>query len=596
MQIIRILSFFLLVIPLFGNSQTFFQNQSDSLFQTDPIATIHLQFSKEDWLFLINDPERQDYAPAQLAIFGETLKDSVGVRFKGSFGTLWSCVDENDSITCPKLSMKVDVNFKSKKQRLFGVKKFSLHSMVNDGSKMREILAYDLYRKEGIPAPRVTWAKVLINQKNYGIFALVEQVDNKFIDYQWPNQNHGILYKEAYPNNTDSSFFYAQQKTKKDSLTYKRFKDFSLECYNASYRGALDSFIDMGTWVKYIALETMINNWDGITTFYCSPIGACKPHNYYWYLVDGKFHPILWDTDLSFSVRSLWKDFPEWYEDIENCNIIDYPGGAYLRPAQCDGLFRFTKKFYFDEYLDSLKVLKERHLSGKYLEGELNKWYQLLENHIPREIPEAHWENEIKKLRATLNVMEDQVNDELMGQQWNDLTFDASQQITFNETEEFKLVALLKSGTSKNAFFNISKTDESFSLLFNVDTSNKEVLNTWGEVFIPFSAPLELTQESEFQIELSEKLNTIWQISLASNNYTDPSIHEYFTLDLKDNAEQQMVLNLSDVKMYKWAGVNDFDNLDEILKGVNGIYLKPIYSPNKAITSEIHIKSIYFKK
>ena len=128
------------LLAFFTSFQTKAQLGYDELFQTDSIATLNITISENNWQFLTSDPERKDYVSCNLKGFGKEL-DSIGIRFKGSYGTLWSCLDEDNNLTCNKLSLKLDINYFFKDQEFYGIKKLNLHSMARDPSIMREILA-----------------------------------------------------------------------------------------------------------------------------------------------------------------------------------------------------------------------------------------------------------------------------------------------------------------------------------------------------------------------------------------------------------------------------------------------------------------------
>ena len=42
------------------------------------------------------------------------------------------------------------------------------------------LLAYGLYREQGLPAPRSTWALLKVNGEDLGLFSMVEQIDGRF--------------------------------------------------------------------------------------------------------------------------------------------------------------------------------------------------------------------------------------------------------------------------------------------------------------------------------------------------------------------------------------------------------------------------------
>lgn len=65
-----------------------------------------------------------------------------------------------------------------------------------DDRQMRDRLGYWLFGKMGIPAPRATHAKLLINGEYVGVFALIENIDVRFTRHNY-DSGEGNLYKEV---------------------------------------------------------------------------------------------------------------------------------------------------------------------------------------------------------------------------------------------------------------------------------------------------------------------------------------------------------------------------------------------------------------
>jgi spore coat protein CotH len=85
-----------------------------------------------------------------------------------------------------------------KKQKLFGITKFTLNNMVQDPSYIHEALSYRLFRAVGVPTPRVGYANVTLNGRNYGLHLNVETVDTTMLKRWGLTNKH--LYKGGVPN------------------------------------------------------------------------------------------------------------------------------------------------------------------------------------------------------------------------------------------------------------------------------------------------------------------------------------------------------------------------------------------------------------
>lgn len=100
----------------------------------------------------------------------------------------------------PKSSYKISLE--TKDDRMFGMRKLNLKSMWNDVSQMREALAWSLFDEAGVPASRHTYAKLCINNKYYGLYSFIEEVDKPFLkDRGFGKNDEGNFYKGYWANN-----------------------------------------------------------------------------------------------------------------------------------------------------------------------------------------------------------------------------------------------------------------------------------------------------------------------------------------------------------------------------------------------------------
>jgi len=126
-------------------------------------------------------PPPRSCVDGSVSFNGEDIA-SVGVRYKGSVGAFLGCTsgpnpfDASGAKTCRKLSMKLKINWDGSDREFYGVRKVQLHSQNLDQTKMHERLGYWLFREAGVPAPRSTQARVMINGEYLGLFALTEQM------------------------------------------------------------------------------------------------------------------------------------------------------------------------------------------------------------------------------------------------------------------------------------------------------------------------------------------------------------------------------------------------------------------------------------
>lgn len=121
----------------------------------------------------------------------------VGLRLKGS-----STYRDLDG----KPSFKIDFGEWVPGGTLLGTRRLTLNSMVFDASMMRERISYTLHELAGVPAPRHAYARVWVNGEYYGVYSVVETLDEQWLERTHPTDDEGNLYDTTF-NQTDLTGF-----------------------------------------------------------------------------------------------------------------------------------------------------------------------------------------------------------------------------------------------------------------------------------------------------------------------------------------------------------------------------------------------------
>ncbi|MFH1463284.1 MAG: CotH kinase family protein [Pseudomonadota bacterium] len=159
---------------------------NDWLFQLDQVHEVALTIPAEGIAALGVAPF--EYVAADISVDGRAFPQ-VGVRIKGRLGSLRDLT--------AKAALKVDFNRYDPAQTLDGLEKLNLNNMVQDTAQVHEVLAYEVYRLAGVPAPRVGYGWVTVNGEVFGLYTLVEAYDDVFLD-GWYQESHGNLYDGDY--------------------------------------------------------------------------------------------------------------------------------------------------------------------------------------------------------------------------------------------------------------------------------------------------------------------------------------------------------------------------------------------------------------
>ena len=301
--------------PASGASEPRYATQDATvLFDQRSVHRFDIDLDDEALDQLDDDPAAEEYVEGSLTFDGETL-EQVGVRYKGSVGAFLGCTEGPNPLqpsgakTCPKLSIKLKINWAGTDTEFYGQRKIQLHSMNNDPSLIRERLGYLLFAEAGVPAPRASHARVVINGDFIGLFALVEQIDGRFTRDRF-DDGSGNLYKEVWPF-TDTgevrsadALFDGLKTNEDDDPSAEIIQSFAREILatqattdESAARRILTERTDLDSFVAYAVVDRAINHDDGPFHWYCP--SSCEPHNYYLYEepASGKIHVIPWDLD-----------------------------------------------------------------------------------------------------------------------------------------------------------------------------------------------------------------------------------------------------------------------------------------------------------
>ena len=115
---------------------------------------------------------------------GQLFPSPIGVQLKGN--------SSFNSYPGVKKSIKISFDEYVDTADLHDITTLNLNNGFKDPSMLREKLCLDFCKKNGINAPRSTFAKVYLNDQLWGFYSLVEQVGKTFcktrFDNSWPTK------------------------------------------------------------------------------------------------------------------------------------------------------------------------------------------------------------------------------------------------------------------------------------------------------------------------------------------------------------------------------------------------------------------------
>jgi len=359
---------------------------SDWVFDEAELRSYELTLAPEDWEVLQQNARDEQYAEADLRIDEMTVA-RVGLRFKGSVGTLAACFADDGRPLCSKLSMKLKFDEYLPEQRFFGLKRLNFNSMILDPSLMHERLAYRLFRELGVVAPRAVHAKLSVNGESFGVFSLVEAVDGRFTDDHFAGGD-GNLYKEAWPDTDDTDFLDSHLETNEAEADHSLLLQFHADLAAATddeLPGVVARYLDPDSLFAYLAIDRSIRDWDGVSTFYCyEGSTACENHNYYLYQHedDARFTLIPWDLDNTFVPTTPLDEVPGWFEIPGDCSRRYEAFGKGVMPAACDPLLRGAALSERSGYRNGLDRLLSGPFAARTVDVWLAEWQAQLEPEV----------------------------------------------------------------------------------------------------------------------------------------------------------------------------------------------------------------------
>lgn len=291
----------------------------DVVFNQNQVNKLEFVFTSEEWADMQADlsskqsgggppgqfnEENPDYFHCTVK-FNDLEWNNVGIRYKG-----------NSSLNARSGKLPFRLKFDKWEdefpeilnQRFYGFKELSLSSNYNDASLMREKSACDVFRDFGVPAVRTAFYEIYVDEGNgtlkyYGLYTVLEIIDDTFLE-DWFGSESGNCYK---PDGDGAKFASAdftlddfELKTNENSADKSDITELydvlhsSLRTSDATqWRSNLEAIFDVDGYLKYLAANNTIQNWD---TY------GKMTHNYYLYHdpADGLIKWIVWDNNEAF--------------------------------------------------------------------------------------------------------------------------------------------------------------------------------------------------------------------------------------------------------------------------------------------------------
>ncbi len=272
------------------------------VFDSSVVARVDITINPDtlEWIYDHVESDIEFHATFKFnnGAINETM-ENIGFRLRG-----------NTSRWSQKKSFKVSFNSFEAGRKFYGLEKMNLNGEHNDPTIARARICWEWLRQAGIPAPRSAHAQVYINGNYYGLYIIVEHVDEEFVKSRFGNKD-GNLYKCLYP--ADLAYINANPNAYKltsggrrvyDLITNKETDDYSdlahfISALNNTPASSLECEIEkvfnLNNYLKIMALDIITGNWDGY---------IYNKNNFYLYhnTETGRFEYIPYDLDNTFGI------------------------------------------------------------------------------------------------------------------------------------------------------------------------------------------------------------------------------------------------------------------------------------------------------
>ncbi len=222
----------------------------------DPAHVLRLRIELSDEALAgLRDQTREDHREYMKATVyeGDEKYTDVGIRLKGFLGSFRS-FDQK-----PGLALKF--NRFVPKQRFHGLRKLILNNGVQDGTYLSELIGNEMFRAAGVPAPRMGLARVEINGRKLGVYAVAEAITSDFLKH-WFKDSGGNLY-EGPGDISRQDIDVDSGGGVSDRADLKALIEATREPEPAVRLERMEKLLDVDRFISFLAVESFTDHWDG---------------------------------------------------------------------------------------------------------------------------------------------------------------------------------------------------------------------------------------------------------------------------------------------------------------------------------------------
>lgn len=335
----------------------------DRLLDPSRLLQIRITIKDDDWDALrrqqrhgasffagapIDDPFT--WFSADIKIDGTVVR-KVGLRKKGLFGSMDS----------ERPSLRIKFNEFVDQDPVEGLDRLTLNNNKQDTSQVSQYLTYKLFRDAGVRAPRSSFAWVMVNGEDLGIYSNVESINKPFLKRAFGDDS-GNLYEgtltDFHPR-TLENFSVKTHKSTNDRSDISRIAELFSGTEPLSLT-EVEKVLDVEGFLRFWALEAMVQFWDGYSG---------NQNNFYFYVEpgNGRGSFIPWGADSCWSGRGFRSGAPG-------------STAIYSKSILCNRLYHTDN--LADRYRDTLTRLLDEVWKEADLIAEIDRVEKLVRSHL----------------------------------------------------------------------------------------------------------------------------------------------------------------------------------------------------------------------
>src|ERR1051325_6429523 len=189
LRVLGVLLAFAIATPVLAASYARKEKRApgEEIFDNKTVLPIRIEISSSELAWL----RRGDRQDVRATVYeGSNLWHDVALHVKGAAGSRRPIDDQKPALT-------LSFNKFTPDQKFHGLRNIHLNNSVQDGSYMTENICSELFRKAGVPTPRVSYATVELNTRKRGLYVLKEGFTKEMLGIYFKNKD-GNLYDGGF--------------------------------------------------------------------------------------------------------------------------------------------------------------------------------------------------------------------------------------------------------------------------------------------------------------------------------------------------------------------------------------------------------------